>query len=293
MELQNLPDKKVLELCAQYGAAALEARRKFLGLLPEVNRRGLWRRKGYGSIFEFAAKMAGVSEDQVRNVLNLERKFAVLPQLRKALVSGRVSVNKLIRVAAVVTPENEDFWAKKVEILSQNAVATLVRDMKQAGMELRAQPVSQEKHKFVKLPEGVADKLEKLAAKGLDIGQLLEEFLDKREAELAQAETKLQEKMELEIRDRSRHLPVEVKRLLLRRHGDKCAVEGCRKPAEQVHHLRPWARGGGQEPDNLKPLCRGHHELAHAGSGAGLLGRGYRVAPRGEWESQVCSMAAR
>ncbi len=60
--MENLTDEKLYELCKMYGARALEWRRKFIGLLPEVERRKLYRKKGFASVFEFAAKLAGVSQ---------------------------------------------------------------------------------------------------------------------------------------------------------------------------------------------------------------------------------------
>ncbi len=44
------------------------------------------------------------------------------------MVSGEVSVNKLSRVAAIATKENEETWAEQVKILPQSALETLVRD---------------------------------------------------------------------------------------------------------------------------------------------------------------------
>ncbi|HLG25330.1 MAG TPA: hypothetical protein VI588_00865, partial [Candidatus Gracilibacteria bacterium] len=66
-----MSDEKLFRLCKYYGEQARAWRQKFCGLLPEVNRRKLHERKGFGSIFEFAKKLAGLSEEQVRRVLNL------------------------------------------------------------------------------------------------------------------------------------------------------------------------------------------------------------------------------
>ena len=33
----------------------------------------------------------------------------------------------------------------------------------------------------------------------------------------------------------------------------------------QIDHIRPWARGGGCEPANLRLLCHAHHQHLHAG----------------------------
>ena len=75
----NLSDENLFKLCRIYGARALEWRNKFIGLLPEVNRRRLYEQKGFSSIFEFAAKLAGVSREQLGTVLSLDRKFEDKP----------------------------------------------------------------------------------------------------------------------------------------------------------------------------------------------------------------------
>jgi uncharacterized protein YpbB len=61
-DTQKMSDAKLYQLCQYYGAQALAARRKFVGLLPEVARRHLYLKKGFGSIREFAAKLAGTHE---------------------------------------------------------------------------------------------------------------------------------------------------------------------------------------------------------------------------------------
>jgi len=101
-----------------------------MGLLPEVNRRRLYEKKGFTSIFEFAKKLCSLSEEQVRRVLNLEQKFKDKPSLHKALISGEVSVSKLARIASVATPENETFWTEKAVQLPKLALETLVKDVK-------------------------------------------------------------------------------------------------------------------------------------------------------------------
>lgn len=126
--VEKISDQNLYELCRGYGARALEWRQKFIGLLPEVQRRRLFERHGFGSIFEFAAKLAGVSQDQVRIVLNLDKRFEDKPMLKALLENGHVSSNKLARVASVVTVENEQFWANQSQLLPQRALETLVRD---------------------------------------------------------------------------------------------------------------------------------------------------------------------
>jgi hypothetical protein len=124
----SVTDEKLYELCQKYGTASLIWRQKFTGLLPEVNRRRLYERKGFSSVFEFAFKLCGLSAEQVSLALNLEKRFEKMPVLKKMLENGEVSINKLTRVASIATVENQDELAEKVKILPVRALETLVRD---------------------------------------------------------------------------------------------------------------------------------------------------------------------
>lgn len=124
----KLTDEQLYECCRRFGASALMWRRKLIGLLPEANRRRLYQKKRFSSIFEFAFMLGGVSSQQVNLAVSLDRCFEDKPTLRKYLTLGLVSINKLARIVSVVTKENEEFWAKQVTLLSHRALETLVRD---------------------------------------------------------------------------------------------------------------------------------------------------------------------
>ncbi len=135
---KSLSDEQLLKLCQRYGEQSRVWRQKFAGLLPEVNRRRLYEKKGFSSIFEFALKLAGMSENQVCRILNLERNFSDKPALHQMLINGEVSPNKLIKVAPIATKENQDALAAQVKILPCRALETLARDEK--VMEQKFQP---------------------------------------------------------------------------------------------------------------------------------------------------------
>ena len=126
----KITDENLYELCKKYGTASLIWRQKFTGLLPEVNRRRLYEKKGFSSIFEFAFKLCGLSQDQVHLALNLGRRFEDKPALMKLLEEGEASINKLSRVVSIATVENQEELAEKVKILPKSALETLVRDEK-------------------------------------------------------------------------------------------------------------------------------------------------------------------
>ncbi len=68
-------DRQLYFLCKKYGQATLLWRQRFTGLLPQVYQSKLYEKRGYSFIFEFAAKLAGLSQEQVRIALNLEKRL--------------------------------------------------------------------------------------------------------------------------------------------------------------------------------------------------------------------------
>lgn len=230
-----------------------------------MNRRRLYDKKGFGSIFEFAKKLCGLSEEQVRRVLNLEERFKDKPKLHRALVSGEVSVNKLARVTSVVTPENEAFWAEKAKQLPSRALETFLKDIKNENQYGLFKPQNVEKSVHVHKLEGVnlrpdvlAELLE-LQRKGIDVNQLLREFLERRRQELAE------EKKELGVMPaKSRYIPVKIRRYLEKEYGKLCSINGCQRPATTIHHTQRFALAENHNPKYLAPLCKDHHIIAHA-----------------------------
>ncbi len=253
----QLTDQELLRKAKFYGENALRWRRKFMGLLPEIQRRRLFERKGFSSIFEFSFKLAGLSEEQVRRVLSLEKRFAETPTLKNLLVSGTVSVHKLARVASIASPENEQALAEAVKILPKHALEVFVRDgLLEAKIEEKLVPGH-----TLKLSAEVTERLVKLQEKGLDLDKLLTEFLDQREQEIAEEKITIAEKLN---ETHSRYVPVRIKKIIQKEHGSKCSIRTCKKPAQQLHHTQTFSLSHLHDPHYLAPLCKAHHTLAHA-----------------------------
>ena len=255
-----MSDEEILRLCQQYGRVALEARRKFEGLLPEVFRRKLYLRKKCGSIFEFAAKFAGLSEEQVRRVLNLEKKFADKPALHSVLVLGEVSSHKLARVASIATKENAEALAEKAKVLSSRALETLVRDQKSVHVHTNSQEILPDVNLLEHLSAEVQKDLIERFRKGIDVNALLKELLAKHDEELEEEKVEIAEE---EIKKKpNRYMSVKVRRVLKREHGEKCSIPWCGKRSEELHHTRRFALVGTHDPRYIAPLCKAHHEIA-------------------------------
>ena len=281
---KNLSDEKLFQLCKKYGTQAKLWRQKFIGLLPEVYRRKLYEKKGFGSIFEFAAKLAGLSHDQVRLALNLERRFEDKPILKNLLVEGEASINKLARVVSIATPENQEFLATKIQLLPNRALETLVRDEKVALAQIREQknengspkPLFEDKSLHVQtlnfeISPDVAEELNELYTKGIDINKLLREMLQKRRTEIAEKKEEIAQEiseslltLESAAPKISRYIPVRIKKILRQEFGEKCSISTCQRPSTTIHHTQRFALAHSHDPHYLAPLCREHHAIAHS-----------------------------
>ena len=257
----DMTDEKLFLLCKQYGAQALEARRKFAGLLPEVFRRKLYEKKGFGSIYHFAAVLAGMSNEQVDVVLRLEKRFEDKPVLKNALVEGKVSASKLARVASIATKENQEELAHKAEILTNRALEVFVKDEKSPHVHSNPQDTLPDVNILEYLSLELQKNLIKRHKKGININSLLTELLEKHDAEIEEDKETLSKEAGPV---KSKYIKVRVRKVLRAEHGNKCSMPHCNKKAKVIHHTRRFALSKRHDPQFLAPLCQEHHEIAHA-----------------------------
>ncbi len=275
----SLSDGELWTKIIRYGEAARMWRQKFLGLLPEVHRREIWKAHGFGSVVEFAGKVAGVSEAHVKRVLSLEQNIQDKPILHRMLVNGEVSVNKMARVGGIVTEENEAMLAEKVQALSLPTLKVFVQDYKAV---VNHHSASENIQKSLQLPnashlglnEETIEQLMTLKEKGFELNTLLQELLKKREQAIQEAKeevaTKMEEQMQAAGKLPTRYIPVKIKKLIKQEHGTKCAIPNCTKPSQEIHHtaryglLKQEAPYAAHSPLLLAPLCKSHHQIAHS-----------------------------
>ena len=253
MEYTDWSDAQVLSTAVRYGEEARNWKNKFLGLLPEVERRKLYLQKGFSSVFHFAFVVGGVSEEQVSRVLNVYRKFATTPVLQNLLTSGEVSVNKLAKIASIAEPENEEFLADQAQLVSTRALETLVRDAKSVH-------VNKPEH-ILQLAEDVQGELVELQYKGIDINAELRLFLQQRKAQIEQEKEAIGESCQ---ETDSRYVPQATKAILQKEYGTKCSMPGCTRPSEEIHHTQRFSFAKRHDPRYMAILCKEHHQIAHS-----------------------------
>ena len=270
----NITDEKLYELCKKFGASALLWRQKFIGLLPEVNRRRLYEKKGFSSIFEFAFKLCGLSAEQVRLTLNLERRFEDKPVLKKMLEDGEASINKLARVVSIATPENEEELAEKIKVLPTRALETFVRDEKylqnpngsqkllSGDKSLHVQTcLSSRQTLNFEISDDVKEELNKLSSKGIDVNELLRNMLKQRKEKIEEEKEEIIETIQPTT---SHYIQIRIRKILKEEHGEKCSIATCNKPATTIHHTQRFSLSQNHNPRFLAPLCKEHHVIAHS-----------------------------
>ncbi len=106
----NKIDFRSVELHVQFsdcGRNAKEWARRCMLLLLDIDRYKVWRKKGFGSIYEYAAKIAGLSRLQVNESLRVLEKIEDKPALQEiAREKGIWAVRSVVTVATKETDQD-------------------------------------------------------------------------------------------------------------------------------------------------------------------------------------------
>lgn len=289
----------------EYGRNAKEWLRKCALLLPEIDRKKIWKKRGFGSIFEYAGKLAGMSRSSVEDALRILKKIEDKRELRK--VVEEKDLNAIRPIVAIATKETADFWASKASQLTKNTLEAYVREFKKHGMIKMEEtygshlPSSNLKDEFsvnFKKNDGKifsficrtsteieAENLHQFSGT-LNTGSNQESLTMTLDPEIAAElkklkgeddwnalmkellelrKQKLEQEKPLPIETDSRHIPEKIKKFVLQRTRGQCAYPACGKKGTILHHTQRFALKNIHDPDRLFPLCKEHERIAHHG----------------------------
>lgn len=271
------------EKFSQYGKNAKEWLRKCALLLPEIEKYQVWKQKGFHSIYEYSYKLASMSKGQVDDALRILKKVENMPALMKVVeIKG---INSVRPVTTIVTKETQTYWAKQALKMSKHELETFVREMRidqannskgTAGIynqnEIRSPQVmiktsalSQKNGKNLEslsmaLSPEIAAKLKKM--NNGDWNELMEKFIELYEKDLQE---KLIIAKSAVKKTASRHIPIKIKKYILKRSNGKCEFPNCNKKINHLHHTDRFATNHEHDPEKIIVLCQSHHDLAHRG----------------------------
>ncbi|MBI2639044.1 hypothetical protein HYW83_05650 [Candidatus Peregrinibacteria bacterium] len=150
--IEKLGDRELYAKCQLYGSNARQWAKKFAALLPEVDKRQLYKKHGFYSIFEFAAKLAGMGRETVVDILWVARKLQDKPILKAQMEEQGWA--KLRVVANVATIENQKILAEKVKIMSKPTLETFIKELRQQNHELvQSRPGTAKKHETLAISQ--------------------------------------------------------------------------------------------------------------------------------------------
>ncbi len=240
-----MTDKELHQQFQEHGQNARKWLKTCALMLPKIAARKIWKKEGFGSIYEYAAKLAGMSRWQVNDALRIMKKVEDFPALQEVI--EKKGLGAVRPVVAIATPETDSFWAQKASSLSKHTLQTYVKEFKLQGKNGPG-PTSQP----VEFPEKLAKRLEQFK-KRADYTGLLSKFLDSLEESPKPVHTY------------SRHIPTHIRRHVLQKTGNLCAFPGCTKPYKILHHTQRFGLEKVHDPNRLVPLCKAHERLAHLG----------------------------
>lgn len=292
---QNLTDGELYQKCQEYGGNARMFLKKFAGLLPEVYRRHLYKRRGYVSIHEFAAKLAGMSHEAVDKILKLSERLADKPILKEMLESGSASWSKIEKVSFVAKPETDEQWAEKVRTLPQPSLEEYVKIYRsqsalqsdsQDTMEIPQEPEKWNRISFHVDPETeknlrlLKQRFEKQNKKPMGWNEVMNTMVRlceenaERGKEIVKKEITTNicsncEQQKQDAREQNgatnRYIPADARKIIQQRSGGMCEYPNCRAPGQILHHTRRYALRKNHDPQYIRNLCKKHEALLQNG----------------------------
>ena len=284
--MKKLTEKEIIihRQFANYGRNAREWLRKCALLLPHIEHTRIWEKKGFSSIFEYAAKIAGMSRSSVEEALRVLKKIEDKPELQK--IVELQGVQKVRPIAAIATTETAVFWAEKARTMSKNALETYVREYRLSflpgekiqGMKTNAQTLFAPKNdeadagttnkagaQWQKQPDASSITITldpAIARKFLELkgNKTWNEFIK----DLVETKVAAMKKPE-PVATNSRHIPVKIKKYVLAKAKGHCSYPGCTKQHQILHHTQRFALEHVHDPDRIAPLCFSHERIAHLG----------------------------
>jgi hypothetical protein len=239
-----MTDNEFYAKCLEAGKYTKQWKNKFVSMLPEIVRRNLHQKHGFATIIEFAAKVGGVGKATVKAIFQLENHVKDKPVL-KALIP-KVGVAKVRVIATIATKENQHDLAKKIQNMSKAALEMYAREERKLNNDVikallkRASLENGSKKALKKVTKAVVGKAEKMNDKTV-MGKVTGKTIKNK---------KKSKKITRNSFDKT----------IL---SCKCSYPGCNKPAQEVHHPERFSLNPNH--NNLKPLCKAHHELVHNG----------------------------
>ncbi len=262
MEIHN----KAIEIVSRFRRSEAD----LIDILQKVDEHRVYYRFECKNLHEYTMKVLKLSESIAFNFIVVARKAKEVPELKKAIESGALSVSKARKITPVLNRENQTTWLKMAVELPQKKLE------QQVAIACPKESVP-EKLKFVSedrlnLQMGISNALNLKLKRAQDLESqrrrkpaTLEETLEVLLNTYLQNHDPVQKSETLKNR---KNLAV-ARQVTLRDRGQCTFTDSQGNKCQDqrwldIHHVTPKSHGGNDSLANLTTLCSGHHKLMHA-----------------------------
>ena len=230
--------------------------------LLEIDRRGLYRTRGFSSLGDYAMELVGIKPRKAWYLVFIAERLENLPAIRAEFDAGKLSWTKAREIVAVATPDTEEEWLEKARVLSNRDLEKEVRRHDGRGSGGFASVTISMPVEILEMWHDAYEVAERVSGAELEKWQVLEACL----AELLGTHLPIANENGASTHETEdeKGLPASVRNAVLDRDGWACKFPACtmRKMLD-VHHIEYRSHRGSDEMGNLISLCRIHHGLIH------------------------------
>ncbi|MBY0370903.1 HNH endonuclease [bacterium] len=261
----------------------LRSTHELMETIGRVDQTRAYLQLGYPSLWAYLIHGLKMAESHAHQFISVSRKSREVPELKRAIQKGEVSLPKAALIAAELKPQNQVEWLEKAKTLPTRALREeIAKKNPEAAVPLRITPRSEVLSEIkMGLKKDVLEKLRRaqdLLSQKQGRSVSLEEVLEHLVNHFLEKEDKVKKAERAVIAGRAKPATVPSGRVALPAwvghrvqqlsqgrcqgilpNGQHCTQERFL----HVHHKTPLKCGGSNAPENLVLLCQGHHKIAH------------------------------
>lgn len=258
--------------------------------LAEIDRRRLYAIRGYSSLWEYVCKALDYSESQAYERVSAMRLMVRVPEVKEELQSGKLTLTTAAKLGAHSKRERLQIEetvsllrevsgkaSREVErVLLAQSTAPRKSEHVRAITSERTRITIEVDQEFLELAQNVKDLKGNPALAFQEVFRTaMQEYVKRRapkasRAPLGAPNVQLRQNSKtINPEATSRYIPMKDRTIVRLRSNDRCefvdplSKRRCKsKSGLQFDHIRPFAKGGGHAPENLRHLCRTHNTLA-------------------------------
>ncbi len=289
------------ERAVQISKTYLKAESDLIAILQEVDDCKGFRELGFKSLFDYATQSLGLSESVSFNFITIARKSREVPKLQEMIQKQEISVSNARMIAPVLTIDNQDRWLSIAAELSKRELEKeIAKEFPERQVQEHTRYVSE---KLIELKIGISEDSYELLKRVQDLVSsqsgnaasleetlraALELYVEKKDpvekAKRVQERTQAKEfqdtkavpgqadanaNADTDAKKNLRFIPAKLEHAIMLRDQGQCtfhSVDGKRcleKRWLDIHHVQPLSQGGQTTFENLRLVCRGHHQVLH------------------------------